>query len=190
MPDFGRSRLGAGQICGLLLSLGCIRGVVSFMITAVRDKVRLCPKYSFDIGLRLKRRVVKFCGTSEVDCPQPGCVGLGYLGFDMVMCFICEHQWDATEGILGEETELPDGEEAGRPISDSRVLDSVLREASPQIVAASVRHGMAAGGGSLRRRSSGQEVPQLPRVHRDWASIGFRVWGPKAESQEMGALRV
>jgi len=47
----------------------------------------------------------------QVDCPQPGCVGLGYLGFDMVMCFICEHQWDATEGILGEETELPDGEE-------------------------------------------------------------------------------
>ncbi|CAE7480963.1 GBP1 [Symbiodinium sp. CCMP2456] len=47
----------------------------------------------------------------QVDCPQPGCVGLGYLGFDMVMCFICEHQWDATEGILGEETELPEGEE-------------------------------------------------------------------------------
>lgn len=47
----------------------------------------------------------------QVDCPQPGCVGLGYLGFDTVMCFICEHQWDATEGILGEETELPEGEE-------------------------------------------------------------------------------
>ena len=39
-------------------------------------------------------------------------MGLGYLGFDTVMCFICEHQWDATEGILGEETELPEGEEA------------------------------------------------------------------------------
>eukprot|EP00439_Symbiodinium_sp_Y106_P054974 s177_g7.t1 len=47
----------------------------------------------------------------QVDCPRPGCVGLGYLGFDTVMCFICEHQWDATEGILGEETELPEGEE-------------------------------------------------------------------------------
>ncbi|CAE7244293.1 GBP3, partial [Symbiodinium microadriaticum] len=50
-------------------------------------------------------------GLNSVDCPQPGCVGLGYLGFDTVMCFICEHQWDATEGILGEETELPEGEE-------------------------------------------------------------------------------
>ena len=72
----------------------------------------------------------KFCGTSGVVCSQT-CVGLGYPGFDMVMCFICERQWDATEGILGTETELPGGGEAGRPISDSRALDSVLRDASP-----------------------------------------------------------
>merc|ERR1711972_230295 len=29
----------------------------------------------------------------QVDCPQFGCVGLGYLGFDTVMCFLCEHVW-------------------------------------------------------------------------------------------------
>mmetsp|Transcript_30427 Transcript_30427/g.87232 ORF Transcript_30427/g.87232 Transcript_30427/m.87232 type:complete len:538 (-) Transcript_30427:105-1718(-) len=29
----------------------------------------------------------------QVDCPRPDCWGLGYLGFDTVMCFICEHQW-------------------------------------------------------------------------------------------------
>lgn len=29
----------------------------------------------------------------QVDCPQPGCYGLGYFGFDTVMCFLCEHQW-------------------------------------------------------------------------------------------------
>jgi len=34
----------------------------------------------------------------QVDCPQLGCVGLGYLGFDTVMCFLCEHQWLAVEG--------------------------------------------------------------------------------------------
>jgi hypothetical protein len=28
-----------------------------------------------------------------VDCPQPGCIGLGYLGQETVMCFVCEHQW-------------------------------------------------------------------------------------------------
>lgn len=35
---------------------------------------------------------------AQVDCPQLGCVGLGYLGFDEVMCFLCEHQWSAIDG--------------------------------------------------------------------------------------------
>mmetsp|Transcript_67274 Transcript_67274/g.173218 ORF Transcript_67274/g.173218 Transcript_67274/m.173218 type:complete len:205 (+) Transcript_67274:33-647(+) len=30
---------------------------------------------------------------TQVECPRGDCVGLGYLGFDTVMCFICEHQW-------------------------------------------------------------------------------------------------
>merc|ERR1712137_1290214 len=30
---------------------------------------------------------------THVDCPRPRCHGLGYLGFDNVMCFVCEHQW-------------------------------------------------------------------------------------------------
>merc|ERR1719198_1212964 len=34
----------------------------------------------------------------QVDCPVLGCWGLGYLGFDMVQCFICEHQWAPIEG--------------------------------------------------------------------------------------------
>jgi hypothetical protein len=34
----------------------------------------------------------------QVDCPIPGCMGLGYLGHDTVMCFICEHQWPADNG--------------------------------------------------------------------------------------------
>lgn len=29
----------------------------------------------------------------QADCPEPACWGLGYLGFDTVMCFMCEHQW-------------------------------------------------------------------------------------------------
>lgn len=32
----------------------------------------------------------------QVDCPRHECVGLGYLGFETVMCFICEHQWPAS----------------------------------------------------------------------------------------------
>jgi len=29
----------------------------------------------------------------QMECPLPDCYGLGYLGFDSVMCFVCEHQW-------------------------------------------------------------------------------------------------
>jgi len=32
----------------------------------------------------------------QVNCPRQGCIGLGYLGYDTVMCFLCEHQWNAT----------------------------------------------------------------------------------------------
>jgi len=39
-----------------------------------------------------------FPASMQVDCPRVGCVGLGYLGFDMVMCFICEYQWVPEEG--------------------------------------------------------------------------------------------
>jgi hypothetical protein len=35
----------------------------------------------------------------QVNCPQPGCVGLGYIGFDSVMCFVCEHQWSLLDGV-------------------------------------------------------------------------------------------
>uniref|UniRef100_A0A7S2JBF1 RING-type domain-containing protein n=1 Tax=Alexandrium andersonii TaxID=327968 RepID=A0A7S2JBF1_9DINO len=34
-----------------------------------------------------------FPAALQVNCPQPGCVGLGYLGYDTVMCFMCECQW-------------------------------------------------------------------------------------------------
>lgn len=42
----------------------------------------------------------------QVNCSQAGCVGLGYLGFDTVMCFMCEHQWDAFTGEAPDE-DLP-----------------------------------------------------------------------------------
>jgi len=46
--------------------------------------------------LAIRSRVQKnlmFPQEMQVNCPRPGCVGLGYLGFDQIMCFICEHQW-------------------------------------------------------------------------------------------------
>lgn len=48
--------------------------------------------------LRIRRRLQTnelYPASMQVDCPQRHCVGIGYLGFDQVMCFVCEHQWDA-----------------------------------------------------------------------------------------------
>jgi len=44
--------------------------------------------------LKLKANTL-FPAALQVDCPQWSCVGLGYLGNDTVMCFICEHSWAA-----------------------------------------------------------------------------------------------
>lgn len=40
---------------------------------------------------------------AQIDCPQAGCLGLGYLGSDTIMCFICEHQWQATDEIVSQD---------------------------------------------------------------------------------------
>lgn len=46
---------------------------------------------------------VLFPTSVQVNCPKRGCVGLGYLGHDTVMCFICEHQWPAETGVKPPE---------------------------------------------------------------------------------------
>eukprot|EP00928_Gymnodinium_smaydae_P095928 TRINITY_DN8353_c0_g4_i1.p1 TRINITY_DN8353_c0_g4~~TRINITY_DN8353_c0_g4_i1.p1 ORF type:complete len:621 (-),score=38.53 TRINITY_DN8353_c0_g4_i1:431-2251(-) len=51
----------------------------------------------------------------QVECPRAECLGLGYLGFDTVMCFLCEHQWQDVSGEpaateFGPELELLPGE--------------------------------------------------------------------------------
>jgi len=48
----------------------------------------------------------------QIDCPCEGCLGLGYRGFDTVMCFMCEHQWiaDSGEPAATNMGELLDGE--------------------------------------------------------------------------------
>lgn len=34
----------------------------------------------------------------QVECRNPGCTGLGYLGSESVMCFVCEDQWVPSDG--------------------------------------------------------------------------------------------
>lgn len=42
----------------------------------------------------------------QVDCPQAGCLGLGYRGYDTLMCFACEHQWTADEAGESRDTNV------------------------------------------------------------------------------------
>ena len=58
----------------------------------------------------------------QVDCPRPECVGLGYLGFETVMCFVCEHQWDApSTQVEGSETQVLELEENEMEVAGRRV---------------------------------------------------------------------
>jgi len=58
--------------------------------------------------LRLQQNQ-NFPASLQINCPEPRCVGLGYLGYDTVMCFICEHQW-SPEDHFGEPPPDPDVE--------------------------------------------------------------------------------
>ena len=33
----------------------------------------------------------------QVECRKAGCVGIGYLGYETIMCMVCEEQWPAAE---------------------------------------------------------------------------------------------
>merc|ERR1719464_1203808 len=50
----------------------------------------------------------------QLDCRRPGCRGLGYLGSDTVMCFLCEEQWTpeqrTPEQLASSTTSSHDGD--------------------------------------------------------------------------------
>merc|ERR1712110_399118 len=50
-----------------------------------------------DNRARLEKNAM-YPASLQVGCPIIGCMGLGYLGFDTVMCFVCEHQW-SSDGV-------------------------------------------------------------------------------------------
>mmetsp|Transcript_4567 Transcript_4567/g.10065 ORF Transcript_4567/g.10065 Transcript_4567/m.10065 type:complete len:421 (+) Transcript_4567:43-1305(+) len=54
------------------------------------------------------QRSVFYPAPMQVECPKLGCVGIGYLGFESVMCFLCEHLWLPEES--GEQPGIPDVE--------------------------------------------------------------------------------
>lgn len=57
-----------------------------------------------DLAIRNKlQKNVLFPQEMQVNCPRPQCVGIGYMGFDQIMCFICEHQWSASGSAPGDD---------------------------------------------------------------------------------------
>mmetsp|Transcript_7797 Transcript_7797/g.13844 ORF Transcript_7797/g.13844 Transcript_7797/m.13844 type:complete len:534 (+) Transcript_7797:58-1659(+) len=47
---------------------------------------------------RSLQRNILYPAAVQIECPQENCLGLGYRGFDTIMCFMCEHQWIADSG--------------------------------------------------------------------------------------------
>lgn len=61
---------------------------------------------SLEAEFALRRRLranVLYPFEVQVECPVRGCLGLGYLGHDTVMCFACEHQWQVGDGEAPSE---------------------------------------------------------------------------------------
>lgn len=78
------------------LGAGCreavTQGVWQHLCTRSEDS------HLMDKNLTTRRKLQSnhlFPAALQAECPRFGCVGIGYLGSDTVMCFICEEQWNA-----------------------------------------------------------------------------------------------
>lgn len=63
-------------------------------------RLRTCIA-QIELRERLIERAPPWC--TIVECPQMGCVGVGYDDnrTSTIMCWICEHQWRAPRGLMG-----------------------------------------------------------------------------------------
>lgn len=88
-----------GMGCDLTLPFSVMRGVCPQSQSLLRDLVFLStlqgnPDYPPE---------------RQVNCPREGCIGIGYLGFEKVMCFLCQEQWDApdfAESVVNEDMDF------------------------------------------------------------------------------------
>ena len=58
----------------------------------------------------------------QVECPRPECVGIRFLGFVTIMCFVCAHQWPANGTAPADETEPSLGPLAGGYTCGDKVI--------------------------------------------------------------------
>ena len=69
----------------------CCEPLLADLLINISEEVRSLSK------LLARRKALQdnvlFPSSCQVDCINPQCVGIGYLGYDTVMCFLCESQW-------------------------------------------------------------------------------------------------
>ena len=58
----------------------------------------------------------------QVEYPRPECVGIRFLGFETIMCFVCAHQWPANGTAPADETEPSLGPLAGGYTCGDKVI--------------------------------------------------------------------
>ena len=75
---------------------GCRKFLAQDMVLAVSEEASELAG-QLEHRLRLEGNPL-YPALMQVECPRGECVGLGYLGFETAMCFICEHQWSLLEG--------------------------------------------------------------------------------------------
>jgi len=76
--------------------VGCQKFLAQDLVLAVSGEASELMEH-IEHRLRLEGNPL-YPALMQVECPRGECVGLGYLGFETAMCFICEHQWSLLEG--------------------------------------------------------------------------------------------
>lgn len=92
--------LATHSIIGRCFSHGCNAPITKFLWQQCCTHSQEVQEFSRHPMVTARARLRAnplYPGPMQVDCPRPDCWGLGYLGFDRVMCFICEHQWQPEE---------------------------------------------------------------------------------------------
>ena len=80
------------------------------------QKLVLMNKAALELANQLERREALqrnelFPPCMQVECRRAECVGIGYLGYETIMCMVCEEQWNAAEEtvahhVLGNVIEM------------------------------------------------------------------------------------
>jgi len=80
--------------------IGCQKMMPQKVVLACSSAAR-CLADNLERREKLKQNKL-FPEPMQVNCKVNGCVGIGYLGYEHVMCMICEEQWLAAEETVAD----------------------------------------------------------------------------------------